>query len=196
MSYRTLATINSFAPGGSDWLWGGLQTAQDSAGLPWAFPPQKQWAGPCSLWDFPPLPAQFHSPSISSYAAQVTHWTWRQVLAISASWKRTSWVLSEAVSVMDTMEWRPANFFCKRPDSQCFRLCGPSGLCCYYSATLAQKQPKAKCKWWAWLCSLEGWLREMGNQLVWVTSPTLPASGWKLDRGLRALISYFSDKRK
>ena len=162
MSYRTLATINSFAPGGSDWLWGGLQTAQDSAGLPWVFPPQEQWAGPCPPWGFPPLPAQFHSPSISSYASQVTHWTWRQVLAISASWKRTSWVLSEAVSVMDTMEWRPANFFCKRPDSQCFRLCGPSGLCCYYSATLAQKQPKAKCKWWAWLCSLEGWLREMG----------------------------------
>ena len=195
MNYRTLAPIISFAPGGADWLWGGLQTAQVPAGLPWAFPPQEPWAGPWHPCGFPTLPAHFHSPSIGTCAAPSPTGLGGRC-CISAGWKRTSWAPPEAVSLMDTVEWRPANFFCKGPDSQCFRLCGPSGLCCYYSATLAQKQPKAKCKWWAWLCSLEAWLREIGNQLVWVTSPTLPASGWKLDRGLSTLISYFSDKRK
>ena len=47
--------------------------------------------------------------------------------------RRPSWAVPEAVSLMDTVEQGPANFFCKEADNKCFRLCGPSGLCCYYS---------------------------------------------------------------
>lgn len=57
---------------------------------------------------------------------------------ISDTVLHVKWIRSQVFSLFQ----KSVNFFCKKPDSKCFRICGPCSLCDHHSTlNIVQKQP-------------------------------------------------------